>query len=104
MSSTSAPDDQWTLDEATSREQQRRAAIQRDAPDRTTRYQDPPAAPGRDTPDGIHRECKGCGGHVGQRFVRVMGHGGRVYACPGCADSRQLQDGAAAGFERRTML
>lgn len=53
---------------------------------------------------GIDPECRGCGGHVSRRYVRVMGVDGRVHACPDCADTTAIENGAAAGRERRDTL
>lgn len=46
-------------------------------------------------------ECQGCGGHVSDHFVRVMGHEGVAFACPNCANHGELRCGAAADPEVR---
>lgn len=52
----------------------------------------------------IDTECKGCGSHVGRQYVRVMGLNGEVHACPQCADTTEVLNGAAAGRHRRETL
>ena len=40
-------------------------------------------------------ECRGCGHHVSVEFVKAVGVGGRVHACPHCVTLSALADGAA---------
>lgn len=90
--------EQWTLDEATSKKQQRRAALQGGA-----RYGRRPTT-SDDQERNINTSCQNCDGHVSRRYVRVNGVNGTVHACPGCADTSALLNGAAAGRERRETL
>ena len=47
-------------------------------------------------------ECQNCGGHVSERFARVMGDADdTVHACPRCDSKGALLAGTAAGIGHR---
>ena len=51
-----------------------------------------------DEPVDTHRQCANCGSHVSENFARVFaGNDDIPHACPECATSHEIFDGAAAG-------
>lgn len=48
-----------------------------------------------------HRQCKNCGAHVSDNFIRVFaGNDNVAHACPECSTSHEIFGGAAVGDRR----
>lgn len=97
---------QATLEEATSLERQRRAAIQRDAPDRNepaTREHPPADEPGElEYPP---EACQNCGSHLSETFRRGYGDNQDiVWNCIHCPEAKKNGIEGTAGHVGRDTL